>query len=278
MNNYAVQIIIPVYNSGQYLRRCLDSLTAQTFENWQAIIIDDGSTDDSAVIIGEYTAHDERFIYIKQQNSGVSSARNNALTRLDAEYAAFLDSDDYWESDMLAILYGKAKEYNADIVQCRYLYDYTSGRKEYPKGAFKGDTVLNKDGLIKVYRKMMTGISMNHVCMKLIRTDIIGSHRFDTSLKTAEDLHFCVRLFGSVRTYCFVDKPLYHYCRNENSITGKGLSFTEKLKANRYVSKEMAKVFHEIGIDSPYHRFLTYARPYTIIFSKIIRMLREKIK
>jgi len=214
MNNYAVQIIIPVYNSGRYLRRCFDSLTAQTFKNWQAIIIDDGSTDDSAAIIGEYAARDERFMYIKQQNSGVSSARNTALGKLDAEYAAFLDSDDYWEPDMLEILYGKVKEYNADIVQCRYLYDYASGRKECPNGAFNSDIVLENDGLIKVYRKMMTGISMNHVCMKLIRTDIIGSHRFDTSLKTAEDLHFCVRLFGSVRTYCFVDKPLYHYCRN----------------------------------------------------------------
>lgn len=277
MKNYTVQIIIPVYNSGSYLRRCFDSLIAQTFDRWQAVIIDDGSTDNSAEIIGEYAARDARFTCTRQKNSGVSVARNEALAKLDSDYTAFLDSDDYWEPDMLEILYTKAKECDADIVQCRYLYDYPSGRQEFPKGAFPGDVILEKKGLIEVYRKMMTGISMNHVCMKLIKTSLIDGIRFDTGLKTAEDLHFCIRLFKKVEKYCFVDKALYHYCRNENSITGKGLSFSEKLKANRYASREMAKALPDYGIDTLYYRVLTYARPYTIIASKAIRMVREKL-
>lgn len=277
MKSYAVQIIIPVYNSSAYLHRCLDSLKAQTFENWQALLIDDGSTDDSAKIIQEYFSKDERFNYTRQENAGVSVARNTALSKLDAEYVAFLDSDDYWERDMLEILYGKAKECDADIVQCRYMYDYTSGKQEIPKGAFDSDQSLEKENLKKVYRKMMTGISMNHVCMKLIKTSLIGDLRFDTKLRTAEDLHLCVRLFKKVKKYCFINKPLYHYCRNENSITGKGLPFIEKLRANRYVSKEMAKALPHWGIDSLYNRFLAYARPYTIILSKVIRIFREKL-
>ena len=276
MKNYSVQIVIPVYNSGKYLRRCLDSLKNQTFEHWQAVLIDDGSTDDSAEIIFEYSRLDDRFSYTKQENSGVSAARNNALSRLDAEYTAFLDSDDYWESDMLEILYTKAKESNADIVQCRYMYDYASGKQEVPPGVFKQDECLDGKNLNKVYLKMMTGINMNHVCMKLIRTALIEGLRFDSKLKTAEDLHFCIRLFKNVKKYCFINKPLYHYCRNENSITGKGLSFVEKFKANKYVSKEMAKALPDWGIDRPHYRFLTYARPYTIILSKVIRILREK--
>ncbi len=276
MKNYAVQIVIPVYNSGKYLHRCLDSLKAQTFDSWQALLIDDGSTDNSAEIISEYSASDERFTYTKQKNSGVSVTRNTALSKLNSEYTAFLDSDDYWEPDMLELLYTKARECNADVVQCRYMYDYTSGKKEIPKGAFEKDEILEGKGLTKVYKKMMTGINMNHVCMKLVKTSLIGDLRFDTNLKTAEDLHFCVRLFKNVKKYCFIDKPLYHYCRNENSITGKGLSFTEKFKANRYVSKEMAKALPDWGINTLPYRFLTYARPYTIIISKITRILREK--
>ena len=124
---------------------------------------------------------------------------------------------------------------------------------------------------------MMTGITMNYVCMKLVKTSLISDLRFDTHLKTAEDLHFCIRLFKNVKKYCFINKALYHYCRNENSITGKGLSSKEKLKANRYVSKEMAKALPDWGIDNLYYRFLTYARPYTIILSKIVRILREKL-
>lgn len=277
MNDYAVQIIIPVYNSGKYLRRCLDSLKAQTFEGWQALLIDDGSTDDSAQIISEYHTQDMRFHYTRQENSGVSVARNTALSMLDAKYTAFLDSDDYLESDMLEVLYQKAKELDADVVQCKYMYDYPSGKQEIPKGAFEKDTVLDENGLKKVYLRMMTGINMNHVCMKLIKTSLIGDLRFDTNLKTAEDLHFCIRLFKNVKKYCFVNKPLYHYCRNENSITGKGLSFKQKFKANRYVSREMAKALPDWGIDTPRYRFLTYARPYTIIISKITRILREKL-
>lgn len=277
MKNYTVQIIIPVYNSGKYLRRCLDSLIAQTFESWQALLIDDGSTDDSAQIISEYSANDVRFNYVRQNNSGVSVARNTALAMLDSEYTAFLDSDDYWEPDMLEVLYKASTEENADVVQCRYMYDYPSGKQEIPKGAFDKNEILEGKGLIKVYRKMMTGINMNHVCMKLVKTSLIGDLRFDTALKTAEDLHFCVRLFKKVKKYCFINRPLYHYCRNESSITSKGLPFKEKLKANIYVSKEMARALPEFGIDSLFNRFLTYARPYTIIISKAIRILREKL-
>ena len=276
MKNYAIQIVIPVYNSGKYLHRCLDSLKAQTFEHWQAVLIDDGSTDNSAEIISEYTQLDERFTYTKQANSGVSAARNNALSKLCAEYTAFLDSDDYWESDMLEILYTRAKETNADIVQCKYMYDYPSGKQEVPPGVFKQDECFDEKKLNKVYLKMMTGINMNHVCMKLIKTSLIEGLRFEETLKTAEDLHFCIRLFKNVKKYCFINKALYHYCRNENSLTGKELSFIEKFKANKYVSKEMTKALPLWGIDRPYYRFLTYARPYTIIVSKVIRILREK--
>lgn len=277
MSNCTVQIIIPVYNSGKYLHRCLDSLKAQTFEGWQALLIDDGSTDNSADIIGEYSAEDNRFTYTRQENSGVSVARNTALAMLDAKYVTFLDSDDYVEPDMLEVMVSRAEELGADVVQCRYMYDYPSGKQELPQGAFDNDEVLEGPALKKVYRKMMTGITMNHVCMKLVRTSLIGDLRFDTSLRTAEDLHFCVRLFKNVKKYGFVNKPFYHYCRNENSITGKGLSFTARFKANRYVSKKMAKALPDWKIDSLGSRFLTFARPYILIISKINRSLHEKL-
>ena len=211
MKNYEVQIIIPVYNSEKYLHRCLDSLKAQTFERWQALLIDDGSTDDSPRIINEYCASDERFCYTRQDNSGVSIARNVALSKLNAKYTTFLDSDDYWEPDMLELLYNKATECDADVVQCKYLYDYTNGKLEFPKGAFDENKLLEGKELRQVYYKMMTGINMNHVCMKLVKTELIGDLRFDTNLKTAEDLHFCIRLFKGVKKYAFINKALYHY-------------------------------------------------------------------
>ena len=102
MNRAKVQIIVPVYNAQEYLRKCLDSLKEQKFTDWEAIIIDDASSDSSADIIKEYQNSDGRFTYVLlDKNKGVSNARNTALAMLSGEYTAFIDSDDYWEKDML---------------------------------------------------------------------------------------------------------------------------------------------------------------------------------
>ena len=278
MNRPKIQIIIPVYNAEEYLRECLDSVKAQTFTDWQAIIVDDASTDASPDIIDEYTFADERFVCIRLKNTcGVATARNVALENLSSEYAVFIDSDDYWECDMLEVMLDKAEKCSCDVVQCRFIYDFSGGKQVLPKGAFREDVELHSKSLKRVFIKMMTGINMNHVCMKLIRTQIIKDLKFDATLKTAEDLHFCIRMFQKVGKYYFVNKDLYHYRRNENSLTGKGLPFKEKFKANRNVSKELVKALPIWGIDNVFYRLLSYMRPYTITLSKILRMFREKI-
>lgn len=277
MDTPKIQIIIPVYNAEKYLRRCLDSLKNQTYQGWNAILVDDASADGSVGIIDEYIAADSRFTCIrKSENSGAAVARNTALERLSAEYTAFLDSDDYWESDMLEVMIKAAEENSCDVVQCRFVYDFPSGRRVLPAGAFRKDTVLEGDKLKGVFVRMMTGINMNHVCMKLIRTELLGGMRFDAALKTAEDLKFCVGLFKAVKRYCFVNKPLYHYCRNDESLTGKGLPFSERLAANRDVSREIVKALPVWNMDNIFYRALSYMRPYTIMISKVWRIMRER--
>lgn len=277
MNKPEVQIIIPLYNAQDYISFCLDSLKSQTFENWQAIIVDDASSDGGADIVKQYAETDSRFVYIRQEkNGGVATVRNVALSKLTAKYTAFLDSDDYWEKDMLSVLVENAKKYDCDVCQCRYIYDYPGGKQVAPPGAFKEDTFCSGKSLRRVYRKMMTGINMNHVCMKLIKTELISNLKFDTELKTAEDLQFCIKMFHHVKTYCFVNKILYHYRRSENSLTGKGLSGKEKLKANKKVSQDLLGALPLWGIDNLFYRFLSVARPYIIIVSKIVRIFKEK--
>ena len=277
MSNAKVQIIIPVFNAEKYIKKCLDSIKSQTFEDWQAIIIDDASTDKSSDIINEYISGDNRYLYIRQnKNSGVSTARNTALAQLSSEYVAFLDADDYWEPDMLEAMVTKAEEHSCDVVQCRFIYDFPGNRTVLPQGAFDKDILLKENNLKSIYIKMMTGINMNHVCMKLIRTSIINDARFDTSLRTAEDLKFCIELFKNVKSYYFINQAFYHYCRNEESLTGSSLSFTEKLRANRAVSDYLVKALPNWGIDNIFYRSLSRMRPYIIIFSKIFRILREK--
>lgn len=277
-NRCAVEIIIPVYNAEQTLRHCLDSLVNQRFTDWRAILVNDASTDSSADIMAEYASADERFVCINHQtNCGASEAKNTALKIVTAEYIAFLDSDDYWEEDMLYVMYGKALEYKADVVQCRFIYDLSDGKRLLPSGAFGKDTFLEGRALRRVYRKMMTGINMNHACMKLIKSAVTEGVAFDKSLPTAEDLDFCVKIFKNVKRYYFCTNVMYHYCRRENSLTGRGLPFSVRLKSNRRVARTMASMLQYWGIDNVFYRSLTYFRPYIIIVSKLFRIIREKL-
>lgn len=277
MSEPKVQVVIPVYNSAKYIRRCLDSLQAQTYPFWEAILVDDASGDNGVEIIKEYQANDERIkLYTLCKNQGVSNVRNFAIEKLSEKYTAFLDSDDYWEKDMLDVMVKKAEE-GYDVVQCRFMYDYPGGRQVLPKGAFSTDISIDKSQINKIYYKMTTGINMNHVCMKLICTELIKDIRFDPVLKTAEDLKFCVQLFCNVESYYFIDRAFYHYCRNEDSLTGKGLSGKEKMKANRRVSVCMLDAISKLGIDTPLLKFLCGMRPYILIVSKIVRMIKEKL-
>ena len=111
-----ISIIVPVYNVEKYIRRCLDSIAAQTFTDWECICVDDGTPDASGKICNEYAQKDSRFVVIHKENGGVSSARNAGLNVAKGEYVTFCDSDDWVEKEMLEVLYNTALETDADVV------------------------------------------------------------------------------------------------------------------------------------------------------------------
>lgn len=113
-----ISIIIPVYNVEKYLRQCLDSILNQTFQNFEIICIDDGSTDKSLEILEEYKRNDDRFVIISQENSGAGMARNKGIETARGKYVQFLDGDDYFEVKMLEKLYNCAEKFDADIAVC----------------------------------------------------------------------------------------------------------------------------------------------------------------
>ena len=121
-----VSVIVAVYNAAQYLRRCLDSLKNQTMKDFDVIIVDDGSTDDSFAICQEYAKLDNRFRVYHKENGGVSSARQYGVDQLDGMgiYSIHVDPDDWVEPTMLERMYEKASETDADIVMCDFYMDY----------------------------------------------------------------------------------------------------------------------------------------------------------
>jgi len=118
--NPKVSVIIPVYNTEKYLRECLDSVVNQTLKDIEIICIDDGSTDNSLNILKEYASKDNRFVILEQKNQGAGAARNKGLEIAKGEYLSFLDSDDYFESNMLEKMYNSVILNNTDIAICQY--------------------------------------------------------------------------------------------------------------------------------------------------------------
>ena len=111
-----ISIIIPMYNVEKYLKRCLDSVLNQTFQDWTAICIDDGSPDNSGKIAEEYAKKDKRFVVIHKENGGLSDARNAGMKKVKTEYVMFLDSDDFIHPQTLEVAYWLAQKNGTDIV------------------------------------------------------------------------------------------------------------------------------------------------------------------
>lgn len=121
MDSPLISVIIPVYNVEKYLRQCLESVIGQTYINLEIILVDDGSTDGSSKICDDFAAIDDRIVVIHQYNAGLSSARNAGLDIMKGDYVSFVDSDDWIEKDMFAILLSSLEDEKADIAISRII-------------------------------------------------------------------------------------------------------------------------------------------------------------
>ena len=118
-NNDLISVIIPVYNAERFVAQTLDSVLEQTYENWEAILVNDGSTDNSLDILQKYAQKDARFKIIDKKNGGVSAARNDGLKKAAGEYITFLDADDLWYPQFLEFMLQALQTLNPDVVWCQ---------------------------------------------------------------------------------------------------------------------------------------------------------------
>ena len=208
-----VSVIIPVFNSEKTIRKCLDSLLAQTLTDWELILIDDGSLDASGIICDEYSKCDSRIVVKHQTNSGVSSARQAGLEMAMGEYVIHMDPDDWVEEDMLEILYGKAVEAGSDMVICDFYVDYGL-RSLYSKqepSSLDAQTVLEE---------MFDSIH-GSCCNKLVKRETINCYkaRFPKDVNYCEDVCFNIQLLSHNIKISYLNKAFYHYLQLPTSIT-----------------------------------------------------------
>ena len=217
MKNKKISIIVPVYNSEKFLAKCLDSILAQTYDNLEVVIVNDGSTDNSAVICDEYAKNDKRIKVVHKDNEGVSIARNTALDFATGDYISLIDSDDYIDCDFYEKLLNSITTNSADIALCKYTLDYENNiaKPEEP-----GLELFASEHDVKYLFTDKNKVNA-YLCRGLFDSILFKSERYDETIKYMEDLHLFIRLIGKSKKIVAVNEHLYHYYQNPNSATHK---------------------------------------------------------
>lgn len=228
-----ISIIVPIYNVEDYIRQCFDSLLNQTYQNFEVLMINDGSPDNSASICQEYAARDSRFRYFEKENGGISTAVNLGIEHSQGEYVTLMDPDDWADNDYLEVLYNAIVQEGADVSissykrfnmsdNCFYFHAFT---KEYDKKVF-----TNKEFLESLPNLVASDYSFFITFSKLVRKEMIGLIRFNADTKLAMDMEFWYKVYLKVNKVVFVNRDTYTY-RIHSTSAANNLT-VEKLKSS----------------------------------------------
>ena len=214
MQNLLISVIIPIYNAEKYLSKCLDSIVAQTYTNWEAILVDDGSPDNCGEICDKYSKKDSRFKIIHQKNSGVSIARQTGLDNATGDYIIHCDPDDWIEPTMLEEMLQCAVSDNADVVICDIIMHkgkiVESHHQNIPEG------ITSKELQCKIVRQEVHG----SLCNKLIRKSCCKDISFTPQdISFCEDELFLIKILNKELTVRYIHSGLYHYILHNGSVS-----------------------------------------------------------
>ena len=209
-----ISIIVPIYNVEEYLRECLDSIQKQSYLNFECIMVNDGSPDNSSKICEEFVEKDSRFRYFEKENGGVSSARNLGIEHSKGEYITFIDSDDWVDSDYLEVLYTTLLEEGADITvstykqfnikdNCFYFHIFQRG---YDKKTFTGQELIDNLQVLSSFDH-----SYSSTWGKLVKSVRVETIRFNEETTLGEDMEFWYKLYLISDKIVYVNKDNYIY-------------------------------------------------------------------
>lgn len=243
-----ISIIIPIYNVEKYLHRCIESILAQTFTNYELILVDDGSPDNCGKICDEYALKDSRIIVIHKENGGVSSARNIGLKHAKGKYIVFCDSDDYIQDDYLDVLYNSMKSEDVDLVCAGYEVVDDTGIPEKCLNGFDLDYCFSDDTSIKdfIIFNVLDRAPNWAIWAKIYRTDIIKPNmiRFCESCENfAEDLAFYLDYILYCKRIKFKKYYGYKYVQRNDSMVHK-VEGQIKLNALNEASKDFCRYYN----------------------------------
>lgn len=244
MPNDLISIIIPVFNLEKELPRCLNSVLAQSYREIEVVIVDDGSSDNSAGVMRQYAERDERIKPVFQANGGVTSARLHGVREASGQWIGFVDGDDEIEPDMYERLFKNAVAYHADISHCGYQMCFEDGRIHY----FHNTGLLAQQDKITALKELLSGSRIEPgLCNKLFHKTLFQSllhgEAVPLDIKINEDLLMNYRLFSAAEQTVFEDWCPYHYIVRNTSAS--------RAKPNLHKIYDPIKVKEIIRQDSP---------------------------
>lgn len=257
-----VSIIVPIYNSENFLEKCINSLISQTYSNIEIIAINDGSKDDSLKILKRLAKKDQRIKIIDKENTGVSDSRNKGLDIASGDLIMFCDSDDWYETDTVEksvrfISNNDCLRYNERIVYSngKIINTFSKIKKENPSLIIHG--MLNFD--IKA-----------HIFNFVYKKSIIDKYsiRFDTKLCYLEDEHFIINYMNKINTIKFIDDNLYNYYENLNSVTNNIDSIIKNFKTYSDIEDKISSLLED--------KILITRQLYNLLLLNLEKIIKDK--
>lgn len=282
MQKPLITVVVPLYNVSQYLTECLDSIKAQTYENFEALLVNDGSTDGSDVICEKYCAEDSRFVYLPKENGGVADARNYGLDHAKGDYICFVDSDDYVTSEYLMYLYELVKDSDAGISACNH-WICRDGRRTPNAEITEASVILSTE---EAFRQVLYhGIADVSLWGKLYERRIFNSIRF-RSKRIFEDTDMFAPILKNGNGFIYGSEPQYFYRIRESSITTTGFDSRkfQYIEAADHMCEEILMDYPQLDAACNRRRvharistlrFMQYAEGYAEQKKQIIRFIRK---
>ncbi len=267
-----LSIIVPIYNAEKYLTKCVDSILAQTLTDFELILVNDGSTDDSPSICDEYAKKDPRIKVIHKENGGQADARNVGLDIAKGEYIGFVDSDDYIEPVMYEELYNLAISQNADITDSNYRYTYEDGStndrtpNHYNSSTYKGSDNIKNYG---ISRYQISDI----LCTKIFRRSLFDNIRFPKG-KVYEDSYIMLDIVSKCNIFTATSNIYYNYFQRTGSTVHSGFSAKEFDRLDVYFKR--IDFFANKNLPDAYQRVVhSFVNNYSKCFFCVFREHKE---
>ena len=241
-----LSIIVPVFNVEKWIDRCLKSILAQSFSDYELIIVNDGSTDSSLEICENYSKNDSRIVLLSKKNGGLSDARNYGLKHAKGDYVVFIDSDDFIEKNYLKELLTTIKKGNSDIAICGFYLTDSTGNKlsEWPASeklnfSVNKKIISGRDLLYYLYQE--SGWVNVPAWNKIYKRILLGNAPFKKGI-FFEDSALIHHLVWNIKRISVIHKPLYNYVQRDNSILNSPVNI-KKIKDRDLYSVDRIKFF-----------------------------------